>query len=1124
MFLLTFLVQFFFSYELKAQTYFYFGDAHLGGSASTTDQYGSVFATARKSRKTQHVYTAQQLQATGMPAGLIQGIAFYCTSLPGGSGYTFNNVNVKFGQTNVGGSSAGYAYNVSNFIGNGLSTVYTGNLTVNSTGWVQIAFNQPFMWDGVSNLQVQVCSANSNSSGSNGGMAYEVGFQQTRGRHSSSYTTSWCSQTYSYNNAYLADIRFEFLAYNNDASLLSINSPLAGGCTIDTNLNLTIENTGLDTLNSVDVEWEINGVAQPTVSLTGLSILPNDDSTLTVAQSLFQDGDSLKIWTAMPNGVQDSLAGSDTLSIQVYNSLNGLYSIDQTGSGDFLSFSEAANALMARGACGEVVFEAENGLYIEQIDLTPFPISGDSSKVTFRSASGNSQDVILQHTAGTGGNFVWNLNNIKDVHFEDLTLQRTGLSTNSAVVVFQNEVKKVTFKDVRIEADSSLYGSTNASLVFFNSGNSVYDSIFFENSDFINGSRAVHFNTNANQQSYNLVFDSCNFIGQSLSCIDVAHFENLSFTHNQIVAGNQNTSISGYGVALRYGKGDVKVIGNYINGKYPFRWGIYTQNFTTNIDIVNNKIVLGDTAAQAQNYYGIYEANGQSSNIFNNSVLLTNDANGSYSYYATGNYPRTLLNNIFENRGNGSIISANSANLDTYNYNSVTTSNIQPINFNGQAYLYNSFKNMGYQANDLSVALPFSNDSTLQVCNDTLNDSGWPIASVNTDIQGVNRLSTPDLGAQEFFATEDFVIDDQVLCADDTVTFDYNGMDSVIWNGTINSTHFEISTAGVYSITADYECGMINDTFNVVNQTMSALENTSSICDLGQSTILAPSVPNANYQWSTGATTSSVQIGALGLYQVTITDSNGCTEVDSTEVKLAPKVSLADTFVCDGSSVTLNAAISGTYEWSTGSNSQVILVDSEGTYQVTVTDNNNCVSSDAATVELISQPTASFNHDRNYFLVNFQSTSIDGTSYHWDFGDSTTSTLENPVHVYPTTQNDHFYDATLTVYNQCDSTKITIPVFVSGDQISSINDQEKWGVSVYPNPVRDVITIAMNDYLGVKDAEVYLLNIQGVVVKQTQISLQETTQVDVSSLPNGLYQLQVVSDYLIHSQGVVVAK
>ena len=73
---------------------------------------------------------------------------------------------------------------------------------------------------------------------------------------------------------------------------------------------------------------------------------------------------------------------------------------------------------------------------------------------------------------------------------------------------------------------------------------------------------------------------------------------------------------------------------------------------------------------------------------------------------------------------------------------------------------------------------------------------------------------------------------------------------------------------------------------------------------------------------------------------------------------LTPTIS-GNTTICSGNSTTLTAN-SGytTYSWSTGVNTQSIIVSTAGTYTVTVSNASGCTGTASATVTVLTAPTA----------------------------------------------------------------------------------------------------------------------------------------------------------------------
>lgn len=123
--------------------------------------------------------------------------------------------------------------------------------------------------------------------------------------------------------------------------------------------------------------------------------------------------------------------------------------------------------------------------------------------------------------------------------------------------------------------------------------------------------------------------------------------------------------------------------------------------------------------------------------------------------------------------------------------------------------------------------------------------------------------------------------------------------------------------------------------------------------------------------WSTNETTASITGLAGGqYYNVTATDANGCTEVDSIFVTLnGPNglaVSLAATdATCTGiDDGSIDATVTGgttpfTYQWNNSATTEDLSMLATGTYIITVTDANGCTVTDTATVAPGTSPTLS---------------------------------------------------------------------------------------------------------------------------------------------------------------------
>ncbi len=115
----------------------------------------------------------------------------------------------------------------------------------------------------------------------------------------------------------------------------------------------------------------------------------------------------------------------------------------------------------------------------------------------------------------------------------------------------------------------------------------------------------------------------------------------------------------------------------------------------------------------------------------------------------------------------------------------------------------------------------------------------------------------------------------------------------------------------------------------------------------------------------------------------------------------------ADTTICAGQSVTLNAGIAGqSYLWSNGATTQSITVTSSSVYTVTVTNAAGCTSTDQKTVTVLNQIPLSLGADQ--FICSGTSTTLDaglvsGATYLWSTGATSQTISVNSAGQYAVT-------------------------------------------------------------------------------------------------------------------------
>jgi len=145
-----------------------------------------------------------------------------------------------------------------------------------------------------------------------------------------------------------------------------------------------------------------------------------------------------------------------------------------------------------------------------------------------------------------------------------------------------------------------------------------------------------------------------------------------------------------------------------------------------------------------------------------------------------------------------------------------------------------------------------------------------------------------------------------------------------------------------------------------------------------------------------------------------------------------------------------------------------------------------------------------FSYATNGQTVQFTDASPNATSWSWDFGDGNTSSIQNPQHTYAA---DGVYDVTLVTDGGLCSKVETVVIGTIG-----LNDPIELSAEVYPNPAVEAVTIALNAPL-LQDATIEVYTLEGRLVMSTEVSSgKNEITLDVRSLANGVYWINLESD------------
>lgn len=274
------------------------------------------------------------------------------------------------------------------------------------------------------------------------------------------------------------------------------------------------------------------------------------------------------------------------------------------------------------------------------------------------------------------------------------------------------------------------------------------------------------------------------------------------------------------------------------------------------------------------------------------------------------------------------------------------------------------------------------------------------------------------------------------FCAGDSVTLTASAGNSYVWSTSDTTQAITVLTANTYTVTVTGSCGTSTASQNVIVNNLPvaniSASGPTSFCQGGSVTLSATGT--GPYLWSTGETTSSILVNTANTYTLSVSNICG-TDTASQQVTVDPvataSISGAPAALCPNETATLTASGGTSYLWSTGSTSAIINVNSGGIYSVTVS--TSCGSDVSSVAFNQSTLDVSFIPDTlggAFPLdVNFMNTSLNGTTYVWNFGDGASSSANSPQHTF---QSNGSFNVILTGTDPLgctDTAQITILVY-----------------------------------------------------------------------------------------------
>ena len=287
---------------------------------------------------------------------------------------------------------------------------------------------------------------------------------------------------------------------------------------------------------------------------------------------------------------------------------------------------------------------------------------------------------------------------------------------------------------------------------------------------------------------------------------------------------------------------------------------------------------------------------------------------------------------------------------------------------------------------------------------------------------------------------------DTAFCQGNSITLDAaNTRANFNWTSGETTQTISANATGLYEVTVTEANGCSqSDQINIIVNPLPTVElgNDTAFCQ-GNSITLDAANTRANFNWTSGETTQTISANATGLYEVTVTEANGCSQSDQINIIVnpLPTVELGnDTAFCQGNSITLDAANTrANFNWTSGETTQTISANATGFYEVTVTNANGCSQTDQINIIVNPLPTVELGNDTafcqgNAIILDAGNT---GANFNWASGETTQTISVNAT---------GFYEVTVTDANGCsqiDQINITVnPIDTSYIELTSCDPNQ----------------------------------------------------------------------------------